>query len=229
LPHSDIPGSQPAGGSPGLIAAIHVLHRLLVPRHPPCALASSASRSLELTKPAGSTFSKKPCLFSRRRPGSGTRERPVSVCSTTLRFFRYIPSALASASRGTSTKATSRSVGRGATTGSAIRSCSYPPFSLCSKAQKWPDTVEPLRHTRKLSSEPYAVGVSNCLMVRFSWSSMRAHASQRPVRPAKEHYISPRLNRASRRRPPHSKNLQRPAPGACSARSTRWSRGDSNP
>ena len=59
LPHSDIPGSQPAGGSPGLFAAIHVLHRLLVPRHPPCALASSASRSRDLTKPAGSTFSKK--------------------------------------------------------------------------------------------------------------------------------------------------------------------------
>ena len=57
LPHSDIPGSQPAGDSPGLFAAIHVLHRLLVPRHPPCALASSASRSLDLTKPAGSTFS----------------------------------------------------------------------------------------------------------------------------------------------------------------------------
>ena len=57
LPHSDIPGSQPAGDSPGLFAAIHVLHRLLVPRHPPCALASSASRSLDHTKPAGSTFS----------------------------------------------------------------------------------------------------------------------------------------------------------------------------
>src|SRR5438309_2450923 len=47
LPHSEIPGSQPAGGSPRLIAAIHVLHRLLVPRHPPCALASSASRSFD--------------------------------------------------------------------------------------------------------------------------------------------------------------------------------------
>jgi hypothetical protein len=90
-------------------------------------------------------------------------------------------------------------------------SCPYPSFTLCSKAQKWPDTVEPLRHTRKLSSEPYAVGVSNCLMVRFSWSGMRAHTSQRPVRPAKEHYISPPLNRASHRRPPRSKNLQRPA------------------
>jgi hypothetical protein len=39
LPHSDIPGSAPAGGSPRLIAAYHVLHRLLAPRHPPCALA----------------------------------------------------------------------------------------------------------------------------------------------------------------------------------------------
>ena len=38
LPHSDIRGSKPAGGSPRLIAAVHVLHRLLVPRHPPCAL-----------------------------------------------------------------------------------------------------------------------------------------------------------------------------------------------
>jgi hypothetical protein len=38
LPHSDIPGSVPAGGSPRLIAAYHVLHRLLAPRHPPCAL-----------------------------------------------------------------------------------------------------------------------------------------------------------------------------------------------
>src|SRR5205823_10871612 len=30
----------PACGSPGLIAACHVLHRLLLPRHPPCALSS---------------------------------------------------------------------------------------------------------------------------------------------------------------------------------------------
>jgi hypothetical protein len=42
LPHSDIPGSVPAGGSPRLIAAYHVLHRLLAPRHPPCALCCAA-------------------------------------------------------------------------------------------------------------------------------------------------------------------------------------------
>ena len=39
LPHSEIPGSRPVCGSPGLIAAYHVLHRLLVPRHPPCAFS----------------------------------------------------------------------------------------------------------------------------------------------------------------------------------------------
>ena len=31
---------MPACGSPKLIAACHVLHRLLLPRHPPCALSS---------------------------------------------------------------------------------------------------------------------------------------------------------------------------------------------
>jgi hypothetical protein len=40
LPHSDIHGSTPARGSPWLFAACHVLHRLLVPRHPPNALIS---------------------------------------------------------------------------------------------------------------------------------------------------------------------------------------------
>src|SRR3954467_12323715 len=40
FPHSEIPGSSPACGSPRLIAACHVLHRLLLPRHPPCALSN---------------------------------------------------------------------------------------------------------------------------------------------------------------------------------------------
>ena len=38
LPHSEILGSKPVRGSPRLIAAYHVLHRLLAPRHPPNAL-----------------------------------------------------------------------------------------------------------------------------------------------------------------------------------------------
>ena len=38
LSHSEIRGSQLLCSSPQLIAALHVLHRLSVPRHPPCAL-----------------------------------------------------------------------------------------------------------------------------------------------------------------------------------------------
>jgi hypothetical protein len=44
FPHSEIPGSKPACGSPRLIAACHVLHRLLLPRHPPCALSSLTTK-----------------------------------------------------------------------------------------------------------------------------------------------------------------------------------------
>ena len=40
FPHSDICGSKDACSSPQLFAACHVLHRLEVPRHPPCALSS---------------------------------------------------------------------------------------------------------------------------------------------------------------------------------------------
>ena len=38
LPHSEIPGSQFASNSPGLIAGSYVLLRLPTPRHSPCAL-----------------------------------------------------------------------------------------------------------------------------------------------------------------------------------------------
>ena len=38
FPHSEISGSMDICSSPKLIAAYHVFHRLLVPRHPPCAL-----------------------------------------------------------------------------------------------------------------------------------------------------------------------------------------------
>ena len=40
LPHSEISGSQLICSSPKLFAACHVLHRLLMPRHSPCALIS---------------------------------------------------------------------------------------------------------------------------------------------------------------------------------------------
>ena len=42
FPHSDICGSVDICSSPQLFAAYHVFHRLLVPRHPPCALSCLA-------------------------------------------------------------------------------------------------------------------------------------------------------------------------------------------
>ena len=43
FPHSEISGSMLICSSPKLIAAYHVLHRLLMPRHSPCALISLTS------------------------------------------------------------------------------------------------------------------------------------------------------------------------------------------
>ncbi len=45
FPHSEISGSKPVCGSPELIAAYHVLHRLLAPRHSPYALSSLTIRT----------------------------------------------------------------------------------------------------------------------------------------------------------------------------------------
>jgi hypothetical protein len=47
LPHSEIHGSKPVPGSPWLIAGYHVLHRLLLPRHPPNALVALDSTRKE--------------------------------------------------------------------------------------------------------------------------------------------------------------------------------------
>ena len=59
LPHSDISGSSLICSSPKLFAACHVLHRLLMPRHSPCALISltyfSWSLKLVLLNYAGPT------------------------------------------------------------------------------------------------------------------------------------------------------------------------------
>ena len=46
FPHSDTCGSMAICASPQLFAAYHVLHRLLVPRHPPYALHSLTSRTV---------------------------------------------------------------------------------------------------------------------------------------------------------------------------------------
>ena len=48
FPHSEISGSLGICPSPKLFAAYHVFHRLLVPRHPPCALSSLTSSSAHI-------------------------------------------------------------------------------------------------------------------------------------------------------------------------------------
>jgi hypothetical protein len=69
LPHSGIPGSSPADGSPRLFAAYHALHRLLAPRHPPYALCSAASAPARtLHTPALRLFLASMQLFRSRIP-----------------------------------------------------------------------------------------------------------------------------------------------------------------
>ena len=46
FPHSEISGSKAVCASPKLIAAYHVFHRLLVPRHSPCALSCLTSHNV---------------------------------------------------------------------------------------------------------------------------------------------------------------------------------------
>ena len=73
FPHSEILGSKPACGSPRLIAACHVLHRLLAPRHPPYALSSLI---IKLTQ---SVFPVRVSLPRNLRPASsplGSVQRP---------------------------------------------------------------------------------------------------------------------------------------------------------
>ena len=76
LPHSDIHGSKPARGSPWLLAACHVLHRLLAPRHPPDALLilTQTGRHAETRQPqppcTGSIQTPAPALAGRAAPTS---------------------------------------------------------------------------------------------------------------------------------------------------------------
>ena len=67
LPHSDIPGSMDICSSPRLFAACHVLLRLLMPRHSPCALISltiSSGSQKELCRSQKFFISRSNCSFT---------------------------------------------------------------------------------------------------------------------------------------------------------------------
>ena len=72
LPHSDIHGSKPARGSPWLFAACHVLHRLLVPRHPPNALLALHAHPVRPRAKPSSEPANPPCTATI----TGTRDHP---------------------------------------------------------------------------------------------------------------------------------------------------------
>jgi hypothetical protein len=79
LPHSEIPGSKVVCTSPRLIAAYHVLHRLLVPRHPPCALSSLAKKATQekLSFIASTVLRFSKSLIPGSKPREGRRRPPL--------------------------------------------------------------------------------------------------------------------------------------------------------
>ena len=76
LPHSEIPGSKLILSSPGLIAEYHVLHRLLLPRHPPNALLA-----LDLIQKEQDSHLAAPGWFGQR----------LSFRSEVVHFSRMLP------------------------------------------------------------------------------------------------------------------------------------------
>ena len=74
FPHSEIPGSMDICSSPRLIAACHVLRRLLMPRHSPCALSNLTYRQRSSLHSV-SAFAKTPYPLPPSPPPAQTRLR----------------------------------------------------------------------------------------------------------------------------------------------------------
>src|SRR5687767_10992309 len=103
FPHSEIHGSKPVSGSPWLIAAVHVLHRLSLPRHSPYALCSLALSLRHASRSLGfSPFGDRP-FDSQGHAQDSNRERLSSVLAPRVCCFLGLPmpcfEALASSSR----------------------------------------------------------------------------------------------------------------------------------
>jgi hypothetical protein len=80
LPHSEIPGSKPVRGSPRLIAAYHVLHRLSAPRHPPDTL-KTLDRSHYPCPPLGRGHGPLPWYLLHQESHTGTRSHTTGLSS----------------------------------------------------------------------------------------------------------------------------------------------------
>ena len=102
FPHSDISGSKLICSSPKLFAACHVLHRLLMPRHSPCALfcltflEQSPVQYLVLLNYAGSTEVFNKIVFTLRQRKLRFPPPAFRRASGPLRFlFLFAPDPLA--------------------------------------------------------------------------------------------------------------------------------------
>ena len=73
FPHSEIQGSKPVRGSPRLIAAYHVLHRLSAPRHPPDTLMTLDHSHHRCPLGAHTCASDQKDIDARHRPKGGAR------------------------------------------------------------------------------------------------------------------------------------------------------------
>ena len=75
-------GQRPFSASPRLIAAVHALHRLLMPRHPPCALLILTVIKAGPEGPAGDTRLRwlLLCSFQGPRRGGVPRRRSWDMC-----------------------------------------------------------------------------------------------------------------------------------------------------
>ena len=98
------PGQSLLGGSPELIAACHVLHRLLTPGHPPCALVrlTTTQRMKEFrTAHSESVVKERERKTSRPNPKTSLRPSVVVACQAEARRKHAIyspPSLLAATS-----------------------------------------------------------------------------------------------------------------------------------
>ncbi len=81
FPHSEIRGSKPVRGSPRLIAAYHVLHRLSAPRHPPDTLMT-LDHSHHRCPPEGH---RRQGFVAGTKPGSTRRVDPKTFASEHVR------------------------------------------------------------------------------------------------------------------------------------------------
>ena len=156
FPHSDIPGSRPVCGFPRLIAAYHVLHRLLAPRHPPYALSSL---TIKLTEHVA---------FAAACPATGFKRTAPLVWLSSPFHIALLSSKICSLSRrtGLDTRTTQ---------------CQLPSVvkDRCS-AQQLPIGTSPLQAEREISLEPKSRTIKNpTSSAGLFRPSLTSHAAKR--------------------------------------------------